>query len=47
MLCQGKQGKLSPDTRISLQLIIVRSVKMPDFSAFLECWRPFGWFLKT
>lgn len=47
MLCQGKPGKLSPDTRISLQLIIMRSVKMPDFSALLECWRLFRWFLKT
>lgn len=47
MLYQGKPGKLSPDTRISLQLIIMRSVKMPDFSALLEWWRLFRWFLKT
>ena len=47
MLCQGKQRKISPDTRIPLQLTIMRSVKMPDFSALLEWWWPFRWFLKT
>jgi len=47
MLCQGKPGKISPDTRISLQLTIMRSVKIPDFSALLEWWWLFSWFLKT
>lgn len=48
MLCQGKQGKISPDTRIPLiQLTIMRSVKMPDFSALLEWWWPFRCVLKT
>lgn len=47
MLCQGKPGKISPDTRISLQLTMMLSVQKPDFSAVLECWRLFRWFLKT
>ena len=47
MLCQGKPGKISPDTRISLQLTIMWSVKMPDFSALLEWWWPFRCILKT